>query len=261
MLVHPQFDPVALQLGPVSIHWYGLMYLLAFIGGGLLAAYRAKQPGSGWKVDEISDLVYYAAMGVILGGRLGYVSFYKAGYYLQHPVEVFYLWDGGMSFHGGLLGVIVALWLYGKHTKRSFFNVTDFVVPLVGLGIAAVRFANFINQELWGRVTDVSWGMVFPRAGAEPRHPSPLYEMALEGIVLGIVIWIYTQNPRALGRPSGLFLLGYGVFRFGIEFVREPDAHLGAVALQWMTMGQILSIPMMLLGTWLLFLRRSTPLK
>jgi len=257
MLVHPQFDPVALQLGPISIHWYGLMYLLAFVGGGLLAAYRAKQPNSGWRVDEVSDFVYYVALGVIIGGRLGSVLFYNPGYYLQHPIEIFYLWEGGMSFHGGLLGVLVALWLFGRKTNRSFLAIGDFIAPCVGLGIAAVRFANFINQELWGRPTDLPWGMVFPGAGPEPRHPSPLYEMALEGIILGIILWVYTSKPRPLGRPSGLFLLGYGLFRFGVEFVREPDANLGAVAFGWMTMGQVLSVPMIALGAWLLFRKPS----
>lgn len=253
MLVHPEFDPVALQIGSLSIHWYGLMYLLAFVGGGWLAVQRAKKPHSGWKPEEISDFVFYIALGVIIGGRLGSVLFYHLSYYLQNPIEIFYLWNGGMSFHGGLLGVLAALWLYGRKTGRSFLAVGDFTAPLVPFGLAAGRFANFLNQELWGRPTDLPWGMVFPRAGVEPRHPSPLYEMALEGVVLGIILWIYTTKPRALGRASGLFLLGYGVFRFLVEFVREPDAHLGAVWLSWMTMGQLLSIPMMVFGAWLLF--------
>lgn len=253
MFIHPEFDPIAFAIGPVSVHWYGLMYLFAFTAGGLLAAYRASLPNSGWKVDEISDFVFYAALGVILGGRLGYTLFYNFAYYIQHPIEIFYVWTGGMSFHGGLLGVIIALLFYAKQTQRPFLEVTDFIAPFCGIGIAAVRFANFVNQELWGRVTDLPIGTVFPAAGPLPRHPSQLYEMLLEGIILFAILWLYTRQKRPLGRPSGLFLIIYGVSRFAIEFVREPDAHLGAVAFGWMTMGQILTIPMILLGS-LLFL-------
>lgn len=253
MFVHPEFDPVAISLGPLSVRWYGLMYLFAFLAAGLLAAHRARQPNSGWKVEEISDLVFYCALGVILGGRLGYTLFYNLSYYLQHPLEIFYVWTGGMSFHGGLIGVLLAMLFYARKTGRVFLQVGDFVAPLTGLGIAAVRFSNFINQELWGRVTDWPTGMIFPLAGPEPRHPSQLYEMMLEGILLFIILWIYTRKPRPMGRPSGLFLVIYGVSRFCVEFFREPDAHLGPVAFDWMTMGQVLTLPMILLGLWLVF--------
>jgi len=224
------------------------MYLFAFAAAWVLATYRARQPDSGWKVEEISDLVFYCALGVILGGRLGYALFYNFAYYVEHPLQVFYVWTGGMSFHGGLVGVLIAMLVFARKTGRVFLQVGDFVAPLCGIGIAAVRFSNFINQELWGRVTDLPIGMVFPLAGPEARHPSQLYEVLLEGIVLFIIVWIYTNNKRPLGKPSGLFLIIYGVSRFGVEFVREPDAHLGPVALGWMTMGQLLTLPMIIMG-------------
>ncbi|MCP4008274.1 MAG: prolipoprotein diacylglyceryl transferase [Proteobacteria bacterium] len=248
MFIHPQFDPVAISIGPLAIRWYGLMYLFAFAAAWVLATYRARQPESGWKVEEISDLVFYCALGVILGGRLGYALFYNFAYYVEHPLQVFYVWTGGMSFHGGLIGVLIAMLVFARKTGRVFLQVGDFVAPLCGIGIAAVRFSNFINQELWGRVTDLPIGMVFPLAGPEARHPSQLYEVLLEGIVLFIIVWIYTNNKRPLGKPSGLFLIIYGISRFGVEFVREPDAHLGPVALGWMTMGQLLTLPMIFIG-------------
>jgi phosphatidylglycerol:prolipoprotein diacylglycerol transferase len=248
MFVHPQFDPIAVSIGPLDIRWYGLMYLLAFIAGGWLAIRRARRPDSGWKEEEISDLVFYCALGVILGGRLGYALFYNFAYYAQNPLEVFYVWTGGMSFHGGLIGVLIAMFLYARHTGRMFLQVGDFVAPLCGIGIAAVRFSNFINQELWGRVTDLPIGMVFPLAGPMPRHPSQLYEVLLEGIVLFIILWWYTDKKRSLGKPSGLFLIVYGLARFSVEFVREPDAHLGPIAFGWMTMGQLLTLPMIVFG-------------
>lgn len=248
MFVHPEFDPIAISIGPLAIRWYGLMYLFAFLAAGLLAAHRARQPGSGWKVEEISDLVFFCALGVILGGRMGYALFYNFAYYVEHPVQIFYVWTGGLSFHGGLIGVLIAMLVFARKTGRVFLQVGDFVAPLCGIGIAAVRFSNFINQELWGRVTDLPIGMVFPLAGPDPRHPSQLYEMLLEGIILFIIVWVYTNKPRALGKASGLFLILYGVARFSVEFVREPDAHLGPVAFGWMTMGQLLTVPMIVLG-------------
>lgn len=255
MFTHPEFDPIALSIGPLSIRWYGLMYLLAFTAGGILASYRARKPVSGWNKDEVSDLVFYAALGVILGGRLGYVFFYNFTYYTQHPLEIAYVWTGGMSFHGGLLGVIIAMFAYANKTDRHFLQVSDFVAPLVGIGIAAVRFSNFINQELWGRVTELPIGMVFPLAGPEPRHASQLYEAFFEGIVLFTILWIYTNKKRPLGRPSGLFLILYAIARFSIEFVREPDAHIGLLAFNWMSMGQLLTLPMLVLGVFLIFWR------
>jgi phosphatidylglycerol:prolipoprotein diacylglycerol transferase len=253
MLIAPDIDPVALHLGPVKVHWYGLMYLIGFLGAWWLGSVRAKRPGSGWQPQEIADLIFYCALGVILGGRLGYVLFYNFAYYLKHPLEIFFIWSGGMSFHGGLLGVITAMWLYGRRTNRGFFRVADFVALLTPLGLGAGRLGNFINHELWGRVTDVPWGMVFANAGPLPRHPSQLYEFLLEGVVLFIILWIHARRPRPPASVSGLFLFCYGIFRFIVEFVREPDAQLGYLAFGWVTMGQVLSLPMILLGIWLVW--------
>ena len=252
MIQHPNFDPIAIGIGPLNIHWYGLMYLIGFFAGALLGVYRARSSQNDWNKDQVWDLLFYVAMGVIFGGRLGYILFYKFSYYLSHPVEIFYLWQGGMSFHGGLLGVLVAMFLFARKTHKSFWNVTDFLAPLVPIGLGTGRFGNFINQELWGSVTDVPWGVVFPAAGTLPRHPSQLYEALLEGVVLFIILWLYSSKPRLAGRVSGLFLLGYALSRFIVEFFREPDAHLGYLAFGWLTMGQLLSIPMILLGFWLL---------
>lgn len=253
MLHAPDIDPVAIHLGRIQVHWYGLMYLIGFLGAWWLGMYRARRAGSGWRPQEIADLLFYGALGVILGGRIGYVLFYNLPYYLDHPIEVFYIWSGGMSFHGGLLGVITAMWLYGRRTQRTFFAVADFVAPLTPVGLGAGRLGNFINHELWGKVTDVPWGMVFPNAGPLPRHPSQLYEFSLEGVALFIILWVYARKPRPTGAVSGLFLLCYGIFRFLVEFVREPDVQLGYLAFGWVTMGQILSLPMILLGIWLLW--------
>ncbi len=254
MLTNPNIDPVAFSLGPIKVHWYGLMYLVGFLGGYWLGVYRAGRPGSGWRKAEIADLLFYVALGVIAGGRLGYILFYNPGYYLQHPLEVLYLWTGGMSFHGGLLGVLTAMWLYGRHTQRSFLAVTDFLAPLVPVGLGAGRMGNFINQELWGKVTTVPWAMRFPATdpSSQPRHPSMLYEAFLEGLVLFAVLWIYSARPRATGAVSGLFLVCYGAFRFLVEFVRSPDAHIGYLAFDWVTVGQLLSVPMIVAGLWLL---------
>jgi len=253
MLFAPQIDPVAISLGPLKIHWYGLMYVIGFVGGWWLGVVRAKRPGSGWRKEEVSDLLFYIAFGVILGGRLGYVIFYNAAYYLQHPLEVLYIWTGGMSFHGGMLGAIAALWLYGRKTHHAWLAVTDFVAPLAAIGLGPGRIGNFINHELWGRVTDLPWGMVFRGAGPLPRHPSQLYEFALEGVLLFVILWLYSSRPRPTSAVSGLFLLGYGSFRFLVEFVREPDAHIGYLAFGWVTMGHILSLPMILLGAWMIW--------
>ena len=260
MIVHPNFDPVALSIGPLKIHWYGLMYLIGFLGGYWLGVYRAGRPSSAWRKQEVADLLVYIAIGVVLGGRLGFVSFYQPAYYFSNPLEIFFVWRGGMSFHGGLIGVIVATWLFGRHTSRGFWQVADFMAPLAPLGLGAGRIGNFINQELWGRVTDVPWAMVFTTDPQRlPRHPSMLYEAFLEGVVLFILVWVYSARPRQAGAVSGLFLLGYGVFRFLVEFVREPDAHSGFIAFGWMTTGQALSVPMILFGLWLLWRSSKTP--
>jgi len=248
MLVHPQFDPVAFQIGPVAIRWYGLMYVIGFLLFVVLGRHRARQNMlTGWRPSDVDDMLLYGVFGVILGGRLGYVLFYKPLYYVTHPLEIFAVWQGGMSFHGGLIGVLVALLLFARTRRKRWLAVTDFVAPLVPLGLACGRIGNFINGELWGRVTSGPWAMVFPQAGPEPRHPSQLYQFALEGVLLFVVLWVYTRRRRPMGAASGLFLLGYGVCRFVVEYAREPDSFLGYLALG-LTMGQWLSLPMILIG-------------
>lgn len=244
----PEIDPIAISFGPLKIHWYGLTFVSAFVMAWALGVLRARKPGSGWKKEEVGDLIVAGAFGVILGGRLGYIILYKFSYYLQHPIEIFYVWQGGMSFHGGFLGVVFAMWWFARKTNRSWTTVVDFQAPLIPLGIAAVRLGNFINQELWGRVTDVSWGMVFRTGGPLPRHPSQLYEMALEGVLMFVVLWWYSSRQRPPLAISSLFVLLYGCFRFFIEFYRQPDAHLGYLAFGWLTMGQVYSVPMILVG-------------
>ncbi len=248
MLIHPQFDPVALAIGPLAIRWYGLMYLLAFTLLIVLGRVRIKQhPNSGWNVKQLDDVLFYGVLGVVLGGRLGYVLFYKLSYYLAHPIEILYVWQGGMSFHGGFLGVIFALWLFARRENKPWLAITDFIAPLVPLGLGAGRIGNFINAELWGRPTDLPWGMVFPNVDLVPRHPSQLYEFGLEGLALFALIWLYSARPRPVGAVSGLFLAGYGTFRFIAEFSREPDDFLGLLSLG-LSMGQWLSLPMIMVG-------------
>ena len=256
MLVHPDFDPVAFSIGPLKVRWYGLMYLVGFAIAWVLGRYRAKRPASGWQPTQVDDLVFYGAMGVILGGRIGYVVFYGFSAFLHNPLMLFKVWEGGMSFHGGLLGVLIAMLLFTRKVNKGFFEVTDFIAPLTPLGLFFGRIGNFINGELWGRVSDLPWAMVFhtPGAGPLPRHPSQLYEAALEGVVLFIILWLYSTKPRPVRAVSGLFLVCYGVLRFAMEFVREPDAQLGYIAFDWLTMGQLLSLPMILFGVWLLVL-------
>ncbi|WP_461210665.1 prolipoprotein diacylglyceryl transferase [Desulfocurvus sp. DL9XJH121] len=257
MLTYPRFDPTAFSIGPLSVRWYGLMYLVGFAGGWLLGRWRASRPGSGWKPGEVDDLVALCMFGVVLGGRLGYVLFYEPMAYLAHPLEALKIWNGGMSFHGGLLGVLACFVLHARKTGRSFWQVSDFIAPLVPIGLAAGRLGNFINAELWGRVSDVPWAMIFPgwQAGPYPRHPSQLYEFALEGVVLFVTLFVYSSRRRPAGAVSGLFALCYGVFRFLVEFVREPDPQLGQVALG-LTMGQLLSLPLALFGAYLLWRAR-----
>jgi phosphatidylglycerol:prolipoprotein diacylglycerol transferase len=248
MLVHPQFDPVAFHVGPLAIRWYGLMYLLGFVLFVVLGKYRARQNLlTGWHPRDVDDMLFYGVFGVILGGRLGYVLFYKPLYYLDHPLEVFALWQGGMSFHGGLLGVLIAMALFARRRHKRWLEVTDFVAPLAPLGIAAGRLGNFINGELWGRPTSVPWAMVFPQVDALPRHPSQLYELGLEGLALFALLWVYARRRRPVGAVSGLFLIGYGAFRFVVEYAREPDNFLGVLAFG-LSMGQWLSLPMVVLG-------------
>ncbi|MBX2879180.1 MAG: prolipoprotein diacylglyceryl transferase [Granulosicoccus sp.] len=261
MLTYPNIDPVALSLGPLKIHWYGITYLVAFVGGWWLARYRARKPGSGWTEDEVADVVFYIALGVIVGGRVGSVLFYNTDQFLQNPLIIFQIWNGGMSFHGGFLGVIVAFYLYARKTGRSFFQVADFLAPMFPLGLGAGRIGNFINGELWGRVTDVPWGMIVPAfQDGLPRHPNQLYQFFCEGVILFAIVWFFSRKPRPTMAVSGMFVLCYGIYRFLIEFVRQPDEHLGFVAFDWMTMGQVLSLPMIIVGGALLFLSRGRPL-
>jgi phosphatidylglycerol:prolipoprotein diacylglycerol transferase len=254
MLVHPQFDPVAVQLGPVAVHWYGLTYLAAFGLFLWLANLRVRQPqwaAAGWSGRDVDDMLFFGVLGVVLGGRLGYVLFYKPDYYLHNLGEIFAVWKGGMAFHGGLLGVIVAMALFAKLRGRKFFEVTDLAAPCVPTGLAAGRIGNFINGELWGRAApaDLPWAMVFPQAhdGGIARHPSQLYQFFGEGLLLFVLLWLYARKPRATGQVSGMFLIGYGILRFAAEFFREPDDFLGLRALN-LSQGQWLSLPMIVAG-------------
>jgi phosphatidylglycerol---prolipoprotein diacylglyceryl transferase len=248
MWIYPAINPVAVKLGPISIHWYGIMYLLGFAIAWWLGRLRARRPNSGWTTQQVSDLIFYCAIGVVVGGRLGYMLFYDWPNFISNPLSIFKIWQGGMSFHGGLLGVTIAVILFAHKVHKFIFAVGDFLVPLVPLGLAAGRVGNFINGELWGRITDVPWGLVYPAEGPEPRHPSVIYEFLLEGIVLFIILWLYSSKPRPTKAISGLFLICYGIFRFIIEFFRQPDNQLGFIAFNWLTMGQLLSIPMILIG-------------
>ncbi len=255
MLQYPEIDPVAVSLGPVQIHWYGIMYLIGFAAAWLLGKKRAARPASGWNDDQISDMIFYGALGVVIGGRVGYMLFYNLGSLIDNPLSLFLIWRGGMSFHGGFLGVLIAAWLYGRKYKKSLVEVMDFVAPLVPIGLAAGRLGNFIGAELYGRVTDVPWGMVFPTDPEQlVRHPSQLYQAGLEGMTLFVILWFYSAKPRPAFAVSGMFCLGYGLLRSFAEFFRQPDAGFDFVAFNWMTMGQVLSAPMILFGIAVLYL-------
>ena len=254
MLLHPQFDPIAFSLGPLSVRWYGLMYLVAFVQFILLGRYRIRTRPSILTVEQLDDLLFYGMLGVILGGRLGQVIFYEPGYYFAHPLEIFAVWKGGMAFHGGFLGVLIALGLWARKQDFNWLDVVDFVAPLVPLGLAAGRIGNFINGELWGRVTDPSlpWAMVFPQSGdLQPRHPSQLYHVGLEGLTLFVILWLFASRPRQRGAVTGMALAGYGLCRFITEFFREPDAGIFGHSYT-ISMGQWLSLPMIAVGIALL---------
>jgi phosphatidylglycerol:prolipoprotein diacylglycerol transferase len=247
MLLYPKINPIALSIGPLKIHWYGIMYLIGFILAWFIANYRVKRLKLDWTRVQIEDLIFYAALGIILGGRIGYMFFYNFSTWVAHPLEIFKIWEGGMSFHGGLIGVIVALTLFAKRFKKDFLVVADFTAPLVPLGLAAGRIGNFINGELWGRPSDAPWAMVFPQADYLARHPSQLYEFAFEGLILFGILFFYSLKPHKKGQIMAMFLLVYGVMRFSLEYFREPDNQLGFI-MDTLTMGQLLSIPMIIAG-------------
>ena len=261
-----QIDPVAIALGPLQVRWYGLMYLVGFLAAWWLGRRRAQRFEGGLSPRQVDDLVFYCILGVVLGGRIGYVLFYQTGLLLDNPLYLFRIWEGGMSFHGGFLGVLLGLWLFGRRHGLPFFRLGDFIAPLVPIGLGVGRIGNFINGELWGRATDLPWGVQLPCAlypercvdlsvaalWSLPLHPSQLYEAALEGLALFLILWFFSARPRPMMAVSGMFLLCYGLFRFLVELVRQPDAHLGFLAFDWLTMGQLLSLPMLVAGMLLL---------
>ncbi len=252
-LQFPVIDPIIFSIGPVSLRWYGTMYLIGFVAALILANKAADRSHGLWSKEQVSDLLFYGFLGVVLGGRFGYVLFYQFDYFLSDPLYLLKIWQGGMSFHGGLLGVIFAIFIFARKTQKSFLMVGDFVAPLVPIGLGMGRLGNFINAELWGRETDVPWAMVFPTDQLQlPRHPSQLYEFALEGVVLFAILYIISRKTQRLGLASGVFLIGYGIFRSFVEFFREPDAHLG-LYFSFISKGQILSIPMILGGIFIIY--------
>jgi phosphatidylglycerol:prolipoprotein diacylglycerol transferase len=258
MIQYPGFDPIAIALGPIKVHWYGIMYLVGFFAAWWLGRQRAARPGSTWKPVDVDDFIFFAMLGVILGGRLGYVLFYGLKYWGDDPLYPLKIWEGGMSFHGGLLGVLVAIAIFAMRRGRKVADVFDFAAPVPGIGLLAGRIGNFINGELWGKPTDVPWGFV---VDGEVRHATQLYEAVLEGLVLFAVLWWFTARPRPRLAPSGLFLTLYGASRIIVEFWRIPDAHIGYLAGGWLTMGMVLSSPMLVAGIVLLVLayRRNEP--
>lgn len=258
MMTYQTIDPVALDLGLVQVRWYGMMYLLGFLGAWFYGVSRTKDDWRGWHKDQVSDLIFYAALGVIIGGRLGYIFFYDFAHYLDQPLDMLKIWQGGMSFHGGLLGVITAVWVYAHKIHKSLFEVTDFIAPFVPIGLFFGRIGNYINSELWGKVAPENspWAMLVYDHNLQalvPKYPTQLLEALLEGLVLGVLLWWYSRQPRARGAVSGLFLLGYGAFRFFVEFWRMPDVQLGYLAWDWLTMGQVLCMPMIVGGLFLIF--------
>lgn len=250
-IIFPEIDPIIVAIGPLAVRWYGLMYLVGLGFAYFLALREVKAGRSPFNKDQVSDLLFYSFMGVVIGGRMGYVFFYQFERFLEDPLYLFMITQGGMSFHGGLIGVLVVLFIYSRFMKMSFLQIGDFVAPLVPIGLGAGRLGNFINGELWGRTTDAPWGIVFPNAGPLPRHPSQLYEFFLEGLVLFAAVYLFSRKPRPVGAAGGLFLMGYGTFRFIVEYYRQPDDHLGLLTLG-MSMGQWLSLPMAIAGALLM---------
>jgi len=263
MLTYPHINPIAFSLGPVHVHWYGIMYLIGFVAGWLLARYRARRPGSTWTPLDIDDLIFYCAVGVILGGRIGWCLFYGHDVIAESWMNVFRIWDGGMSFHGGMLGVITATLIFARVKRKNFADVMDFVAPLPGIGLMAGRIGNFINGELWGKPTHVPWGFAVagPDGSVVVRHPSQLYEASLEGLLLFVLLWWYTSKPRPRLAPTGLFLVLYGCARFTVEWVRLPDANIGYLVGDWLTMGMLLTLPMIVVGVIVMLFayRRAQP--
>lgn len=257
MIPYPQIDPVAISLGPLKVHWYGLMYIIGIGAAWFLARLRAKEPGFPWTATQIEDLIFYCAVGLMLGGRLGYIFFYNFQAFINEPMILFRVWEGGMSFHGGMLGAFAGMAVFAHKVGARFGDVTDFIGPYVPLGLFTGRIGNFINGELWGKPTDLPWGMIFPTGGPEPRHPSQLYEAFLEGIVLYWVLWWFRRQNPPRTAVSGMFLLLYGAFRFAVEFLRLPDAHIGYLAFGWLTMGMVLSLPMIVAGLFILAMAYS----
>lgn len=264
-MIYPDIDPVALSLGPLKIYWYGLSYLLGMLGGWALARWRIKHSNGNWTAQQVDDLLFYCAVGVVLGGRLGYILFYGFDGWLADPIRILRVWEGGMSFHGGFLGVLAAMWLYKRKHGKGFFELTDFIAPFIPIGLLSGRLGNFINGELWGKPSDLPWAMQLRctefvslcrdklglPAGTEwtpPLHPSQLYQAFGEGLLLFVVLWWFSAKPRPRMAVSALFLIGYGSFRFLVELVRMPDAQLGYLAGGWFTMGQLLSLPMVIIG-------------
>jgi phosphatidylglycerol:prolipoprotein diacylglycerol transferase len=256
MLKYPEIDPVAIAIGPVRIRWYGISYVVGIALAWWLLNRRGPAQAPAWDADQVADLVFYCALGLLIGGRLGEALFYNSGYYFSQPLAILRIWEGGMSFHGGLIGGLAGAALYASRAGRRFFAVTDFLAPVVPVGLGCGRIANFINGELWGTPSELPWAMIFPdpAAGGIPRHPSQLYEALLEGVVLFVLLWGYSARPRPAMAVTGLFLLGYGVARSAVEFVREPDAHIGYLAFGWVTLGQVLTLPMIVAGGVLVWL-------
>jgi phosphatidylglycerol:prolipoprotein diacylglycerol transferase len=261
MLTYPNIDPVAVAIGPLKIHWYGLMYLIGFVGSWWLGVRRAQRPDIGWSRKQVEDLIFFGALGVVLGGRIGYTLFYNLPAFLDNPLSIFYIWQGGMSFHGGMLGVFTALYIFGRRNGMGFFQVSDFIAPMVPIGLGAGRIGNFINRELWGRPVESALPWALDYGDHIARHPSALYQALSEGLLLFIILWLYSSKPRPRMAVSAAFMFFYGCFRFTTEFFRTPDAQLGFIAFDWLTMGQLLSLPMIIFGIvtyWLAMKSAST---